>query len=497
MGLLALNRLLSLRREPRRQRRRRQIRARNGSSASLANGKRVSNHQRNDGPQSEKIMTCSGPDLPEDIWRHIHSKISLRDAARSACVSHAFLHYWRSRPNITFSCTTLGITENVHKKNEIPRDFNSKVDNILKKHSVIGLRNLEIKFYAYNADTSCYLDSWLDISVTPELEGLTLSWPLYLDNGHYIFPCSLLSNGSGNSIRRLHLTSCAFSSTVGLDCLKNLSDLRLFEVGITEELGCLLSGSIVLEQLELSYCNEIICLKIPSILQRLSCLMVWNHGELSIGKSLQMKYILVSARCAISYACAKLPSIVPNLETLSLASFYEVVNAAMVTRPFLHLKHLAITLSDEVFYAYDCFSLVTFLDSAPSLESFALRVSQTKMYQASIAGDPSPLRQMAGHRHNNLKSVHIFGFCSAKSLVELACYILENATSLDCLTLDTTLGCFLRCSANKVGKCFSLSGDMIKESRRALWAIEAYIKGKVPPTVKLNVLGHCNVCHGP
>ncbi|KAL6873570.1 hypothetical protein ACP4OV_013652 [Aristida adscensionis] len=445
MGLLALNRLLSLRREPRRQRRRRQIRARNGSSASLANGKRVSNHQRNDGPQSEKIMTCSGPDLPEDIWRHIHSKIPLRDAARSAF--------------------------------------------------------------------------WLDISVTPELEGLNLSWPLDLDNGHYIFPCSLLSNGSGNSIRRLHLTSCAFSSTVGLDCLKNLSDLRLFEVGITEELGCLLSGSIVLEQLELSYCNEIICLKIPSILQRLSCLMVCvceklqviecnapnisnfefsgNHGELSIGKSLQMKYILVSARCAISYACAKLPSIVPNLETISLASFYEVVNAAMVTRPFLHLKHLAITLSDEVFYAYDCFSLVTFLDSAPSLESFALRVSQTKMYQASIAGDPSPLRQMAGHCHNNLKSVHIFGFCSAKSLVELACYILENATSLDCLTLDTTLGCFLKCSANKVGKCFSLSGDMIKESRRALWAIEAYIKGKVPPTVKLNVLGHCSVCHGP
>jgi hypothetical protein len=50
------------------------------------------------------------------------------------------------------------------------------------------------------------------------------------------------------------------------------------------------------------------------------------------------------------------------------------------------------------------------------------------------------LRRMPQHRHGFLKSVKISGFSSTKSLVELACYILENAVSLECLALDTTYG---------------------------------------------------------
>ena len=106
-----------------------------------------------------------------------------------------------------------------------------------------------------------------------------------------------------------------------------------------------------------------------------------------------------------------------------------------------------------------------------------LQVSQLWMQHGSIVGDPSPLRQMAGQRHNSLKTVTINGFCSAKSLVEIACYIVENAASLDCLTLDTTLGLFPRCSG------------MVMESGKTLLAIRSYIKDKVPPAVKLNVLG--------
>ena len=60
------------------------------------------------------------------------------------------------------------------------------------------------------------------------------------------------------------------------------------------------------------------------------------------------------------------------------------------------------------------------------------------MKHEPFVGEPSPQNQIMGTRHSNLKSVKISGFCSAKSLVELTCYILEYATSLDCLTLDTT-----------------------------------------------------------
>lgn len=115
------------------------------------------------------------------------------------------------------------------------------------------------------------------------------------------------------------------------------------------------------------------------------------------------------------------------------------------------------------------------------------------MQHDSIIGDPLPLRQMAGQRHNSLKTVTINGFCSAKGLIELACYILENAASLDCLTLDCTLG-LPRCSVNKIGKCLPMERDMVMESQKALLVIGSYIKDKVPPAVKLNVLGPCSLC---
>lgn len=50
------------------------------------------------------------------------------------------------------------------------------------------------------------------------------------------------------------------------------------------------------------------------------------------------------------------------------------------------------------------------------------------------------MRQIPEQHHDHLKSVKIIGFSSAKSLVELTRYILKNAKSLDCLTLDTTYG---------------------------------------------------------
>jgi hypothetical protein len=36
--------------------------------------------------------------------------------------------------------------------------------------------------------------------------------------------------------------------------------------------------------------------------------------------------------------------------------------------------------------------------------------------------------------------------------------------------------------------------DMVRESQQALLAVEAFIEGKVPPAVKLIVLGPCSLC---
>lgn len=105
---------------------------------------------------------------------------------------------------------------------------------------------------------------------------------------------------------------------------------------------------------QLMRCNDIIGLKIPGLLLQLSYLKVFDcrilqviqskapnlstfhfYGtlvQLSIGDSLQMKNLELSCLDQyniIYYARAKLPSIVPNLETLSICSASEVYSETL------------------------------------------------------------------------------------------------------------------------------------------------------------------------
>ncbi|WVZ65319.1 hypothetical protein U9M48_014702 [Paspalum notatum var. saurae] len=171
----------------------------------------------------------------------------------------------------------------------------------------------------------------------------------------------------------------------------------------------------------------------------------------------------------------------------------EVADAPMLPTKFLYLKHLKILLSSgtTISQAFDYFSLVSFLDASPSLETLVLNVSQLRMIHESISEHPQ-LRHMPEGSHGQLKSVKISGFSSAKSLVELTCYILKNAVSLECLTLDTIYG--YRCGQDKYTRCFPMAGDVLKDAPRAMSAIKTYIEPNVPHRVTLTVLGPCKRC---
>ena len=206
----------------------------------------------------------------------------MRDAARAACVSHSFLSSWRCHPNLNFSSEALGLSKNAYGNEELAGLFYSKVNHILKRHSGIGVKKLKIQIYSdYSGKGSSYLNNWLQISVKPGIEELIISLTQF--QAKYNFPCSLLSNGSGDSIQYLHLSNCSFHPTVTLSGLRSLMRLYLCCVRITEnELGCLLSHSLALEQLEIRYCNRIVCLKVPCLLQRLISLKVFGCDKLKL-----------------------------------------------------------------------------------------------------------------------------------------------------------------------------------------------------------------------
>ena len=127
--------------------------------------------------------------------------------------------------------------------------------------------------------------------------------------------------------------------------------------------------------------------------------------------------------------------------------------------------------------------------------AFDLQVSRVQSKYDWFEGDPSSLRQMSEHRHRNLKSVKIIGFFPQKSMIELACRLLENATSLESLTVDASPADYC-CSGSKPGrKCCPRKATAIVKARKPVLAVKKYIKGNVPSTVKLNVLKPCQRCH--
>uniref|UniRef100_A0A0D9ZM61 Uncharacterized protein n=1 Tax=Oryza glumipatula TaxID=40148 RepID=A0A0D9ZM61_9ORYZ len=421
--MLVPNRLMSQRRGRRRRRHRRpQIRA--GSAGFIAStGKRKISPCEHDGDghcQAGKMMRNSIPYLPEDILSRIHSFMSMREAARAACVSRAFLRSWRCHPNLIFNKDTIGL-----KRNAFGENFHGKIGRILRNHSGISLKTFKLDYSGMcGFDGTSYLDSWLQIALKPGIEELTLF--LFDTNKQYNFPWSLLSDGVRDSLRGFRV-------------------------------------------------------------------------NFSVVETLQMKKLDMG--CAIHDARANLPSIMPNLETLVIESVNEVVDATMLPTKFIYLKHLTIRMitGSTISRPYDYFSLVSFINASPSLETLILNAYHPfhgqvtlRMVHESIFTD-SQLRHIPEHRHGHLKSVKITGFSSAKSLVELTCYILNNAVSLECLTLDTIYG--LRCDQDKYRRCFPMIDGVLTEAPRVLAAIRTYIEDKVPSTVNLTVLEPCSRCH--
>ncbi|CAL5073500.1 unnamed protein product [Urochloa decumbens] len=518
MAMLALTRLMAVRRRrQKRQRQRRRIQARDGlisTGAATAREGSGSPCEQDGNSQGGKPASYSGPTLPENILYHIHSLLPLRDAARAACVSHAFLNSWRCRPNLNFSIETLGLEANEYGADKATvEEFTKNVDHILKRHSGIGLKTLDIDVYFLRFDVDpqdgnnanpCHLDSWLRLALTSGVEELILVLPAKTPK--YNFPCSLLSGKSGNSIQYIRLSSCAFRPTISLGCLRSLKRLHLYSVGITgDELGCLLSNSSALERLEVLLCSEILCLKLPRLLQRLSYLEVVSCDslqvieseapslsscsfsghrhhlvQLSLGEALQVKKLEMSCFSAVCYAREQLSTIVPNLKTLTIATSCEMASTPIVPSKFHHLKHLNIRIPGGALYpAYDFLSLASFLDASPSLETFVLDilVPECHVEHGLFSGDPSQLVQAPEHHHDTLKCMKITGFYPEKSLLELACRVLETATSLDCLTLGTSY-CSCWRPGSWPGKCY-------------LAAIGTYIEGKVASAARLDVEGPC------
>ncbi|KAM0904509.1 hypothetical protein ACQ4PT_017968 [Festuca glaucescens] len=475
---------------------------------------------------------CLSTLVLQDILHRIHSLMPVQDAACVACVSRGFLRSWRCYSKLVLNDQTLRLTEKKFEERKIY--VINKVDKILENHydNGVKVKTLELDIASCSNIKRSYLDKWLRITVKSGIEELNLEMPLDMKK-NYRFPCSILSDeAAASSIQSLRLLACDFHPTSTLGLLRRLTFLNLALVNITEEgLGHLLSKSSALERLEIVGCDGIVFLKIPCTLQHLKFLSVtkckmlqvveigapklcsFHFGgtllEISVKNPLELTHVNLSSFCLsgiLSYARTRIPSIARYVESLTLLGRSENASTPMLPSKLPHLKNLEIRLLAPVVGfspSYDAFSLVSFLDASPALESFILHVEQDAMTHDPVVGEYDEcLRQKLGCWHNCLKQVAITGFCSAKSLVELTVHIIESTHSLERLTLDTTygydkrVGTIGKCpTSRKIGQCWPMSKRTLEEAHRAVKTAGRYIMGRVPLTVQSEVLEPCSRCH--
>ncbi|KAJ1257006.1 hypothetical protein BS78_K237900 [Paspalum vaginatum] len=468
--------------------------------------------------------------LPEDILHQIHSLMPIRDASQAACVSHGFLRSWKSFPNLIISIDSLGVKENASNDDETTRNFIERVDHIMRNHTGKGVKKLLINTYPCSSLDPSYVDRWLQGAITPGINEFDLSmfkragdFPGSHGDIDYNFPCSFLFCEMKSSIQSFLLAKCSFHPEAQVGYMNCLTNLCLDWVRITgEELYSFLSSACALVRCTLSDCNDIVCLKMPSLLQKLDALSVIGCDKLemidsnapnlsslfyygnpiyiSLGDALQLRKL--SFHCCHSldtlfYASTKLPFIVPNVQTLVLSTLDETVNTPIASGKFLQLKYLDIKVSSpRISPDYDFCSLVSFLDASPALESLIVRIALPAIRQDSVIDD-----DWSGYQHpqglqkqcyDNLKNVMITGFCSAKSMIELTIHIIEKAKALESLTLDTTRGHDRRFT--RIDACLRMYKEALVEAEKARIAIQRYVKGRVPPAVNLNVISPCSKC---
>ena len=227
-----------------------------------------------------------------------------------------------------------------------------------------GIKTFTFQYYGSCFDTS-KLDSWLQIALKPGLEELTFVLSETETMRKYNFPCALLSDRVGNSLKHLSLRFCDLHPTVELGPLRSLTRRDLCHLSITwNEVERLLSNSLALELLDLISCDEITCLKLSSTLQRLKglrilvcqrlevieskapnlsslCLRSGCRLDFSLVETWQMKKLYLVQSNLIYDARAKLPSVLPNIETLYIESQSEV-----------HICYKIISCSLEIYSYY-------------------------------------------------------------------------------------------------------------------------------------------------
>ncbi|KQK01227.1 F-box/FBD/LRR-repeat protein At3g14710 isoform X2 [Brachypodium distachyon] len=393
--------------------------------------------------------------LPEDVLCIILSTLPLDKAARTSTVSRKWRFLWTVRPKLSFD----GITvhgKNTCMKHQYFRKFIDNVDAVLAQCHVSVVDELAIKV-DFDTMLVIHLDNWVNFMVSSRTKFLTLDLAPEDFQGRddrYLFPFKLLDSGSISRLQEIHLSFGHLQPPIGFSGFPNLRklDLNLMNVSrkdLEEMLSNCCNLSIVRCHLEdelkvngplphLLYLNISFCGITKIVLRGVQLTTFIYKGTpvcIDLGKSSRLENAdICFSKATLEDATTQLVNVFTHVQNLIFDTFCKSTEMPYLVHTrckFSQLRHLKLLLLFE--NEVDTLSLVSFMMSAPFIENFEITFNVDPLLYTEHV--PTKTRRERPYKY--LKNVCMKAFQGSRGQLEFLSHVVENAPSLEFLTLDS------------------------------------------------------------
>ncbi|CAM0954260.1 unnamed protein product [Alopecurus aequalis] len=463
--------------------------------SSVCGGKRICKRRR---PKSQFL------NLPEDIQCKILSELPLKEATRTSILSTQWGSVRSVHPRLRFDGATMcgGRGRTAAGSKQYLQEFVRNVNAVLQRHNGTFVEDFEVKF-EYDSELAGHLDSWIRFVAASQTKNLVFDLVPDEFRGRrdrYLLPMELLDGGSTS--RRLLCIQLSFVSIKlppGFNGFPNLRKLDLHLIRVTaKDLQDVLSSCSNLEWLSLVRCHLNDELKVD---HPLSCLLhlhvtycevtkiqfnatklktfvyrgEWRPIDLSQSSELKDVHLYLDDDfITLEHALTTFPTALPTVQSLTLKAVAPLKMPGLLLNPckFSQLKYLHLDLMIIHEDADNVLSLASYLRAAPLIEKLELHFGSFALPHYRC----DPIRSLPRCRYNYLKNINVMGFMGSRGQLEFLLHAVENAPTLEVLTLD--LAC--RFNVDHQGRTY------FTERVREIGI--KYLDERVLPTTKLCVL---------
>ncbi|KAL3523991.1 hypothetical protein ACH5RR_016825 [Cinchona calisaya] len=456
----------------------------------------------------EHKVSCYNEDcissLPDDIIVSILSRLSLKEAGLTSCLSRRWRYLWTNITGLDFDADDKlnKIAAEPKLKSSERSKYINWVNRVIRNYRGLTLEVFRICFDLEKGSKSA-IDNWVKFAIAKRVQRLELD---LLENGetlrqplrNYTFPYKLLSQSKGSSLKHLcpNILGKHSCTPIGLKTLKALS-LKCVNVS-DEALQYFLSNCPVLQclsihgsgdltnvkvtgmSLTLKYLEIIFCLGVKTIEIHDTNLVSFSYLGANINLIINNVPMLDEVSIGEGYSglendvFSQLSGCLYQLQILTLDIYRPEENIKMLAFPELpNLKQLILKVGA---WDDDCLLEFTSLVRAcPNLYRFVLQ-----LIWMSPSKRRRKIRRAAKCPHQYLKLVEIVGYYGRTSDDELAMYFIENAVALQKIVIDPR---------HQILERTPIRNDQIKqEEATARNTAKKQLEARRPPGVELVIL---------